>query len=185
MDVVLDSVCVGHLARPRTHTRGTRECHHPNEVTCCLSARELRVVLDNKQAIADEWKATAGEEFVQELLIHWQGIGGLHTLERDGKLDRNTRDKLEQAGFKDTIDRLIVRTAVRTTDRVIVSDDSDFWDPANIASKGDRNAPVARLLREFEGIRVTTLGELLGEVHPRAHSPRHLREIDRRKRGRK
>jgi len=71
--------------------------------------------------------------------------------------------------FTDTIDRLIVQTAAETTDRLIVSEDSDLWDPTDKEAKGKPHTPVARILLEFEDIRVMTLGKLMAEVHPRIH----------------
>jgi hypothetical protein len=125
--------------------------------------------LDKGHAICDEWKRSAGTDFVEALMIHWYDLGGLHTLPREAKMRRELKVRLDEFGFHDTIDRVIVQTAILTTDRMIVSDDSDFWDPTNKNEKNNPSAPVARLLREEEGITLATLGAILGEVHPRVH----------------
>jgi hypothetical protein len=82
---------------------------------------------------------------------------------KDGKIEGALKRRLKELGFEDTVDRLIVRTCLSTTDRRIVSDDSDFWDPADKNSTGMKDAPVSTCLWKEERIRVSTLGEFLSE----------------------
>ena len=74
------------------------------------------------------------------------------------------RKKLRQLKFEDGGDRLVLRIAIVTADRTIVTSDPDFWDPANKASVGNSNAPVARILKDDEEIRVMTLEALLKSI---------------------
>jgi hypothetical protein len=67
----------------------------------------------------------------------------------------------------DAIDKLIVKIALATEDRIIVSGESDFWDPKkpnNRQIPGQANAPVARFFREQLEITVLTLKMLLAKM---------------------
>lgn len=156
MDIVIDSVSVNHLTKGRADG-------HSDDLTALVEGRLVRVVLDRLRSIEDEWKKTAGEEPVRELATRWSELGGLVVLRRDGRLDRELTKLLDKLAFTDTCDRLIVKTATVTTDRQIVSEDSDFWDPLDKNKKGEPQAPVAALLREQHSIEVETLGAFLGK----------------------
>jgi len=97
-------------------------------------------------------------------MILWTDLGGLHYLRSQPSLPPQLRRRLTQLGFSDTIDRLIVAIALCTTDRHIVSEDSDFWDPRDPGRKGDPRAPVATLLDRDATISVRTLQELFRHV---------------------
>ena len=95
-------------------------------------------------------------EIVQVLITQWDK--GVFIVDPVAKFSARQRKKLQQFGFTDSIDKLIVKIATVTNDRTIVSDDCDFWDPTNKANYQNKNAPVARLLREELGVAVLVLG---------------------------
>jgi hypothetical protein len=153
MDIVLDTVSMNHICRGKTSSDSGKFCQ-------AISARTLRVVIDKDRALFDEWAKTVNLEALQQLLISWSDMGGVVTLKKDCKLSRELANALHKLSFTDTGDKLVVRIAICTTDRTIVSEDSDFWDPRDSSKRGNRNAPVATTLWDLERIRVTTLGEL-------------------------
>lgn len=150
MDVVVDTCCVASVCRSSPTSRS-------DVITELVKKKRLRVVVDCSRALIDEWKKTAGSELVQALVVQWSDNGGLVQLRKDCKLPKQLSKVLQQLHFTDTCDKLVVRIAIGTTDRIIVSNDPDFWDPKNSARKGDSGAPVAAALEEHEGIRVVTL----------------------------
>ena len=60
-------------------------------------------------------------------------------------LPRRVSRALPRLGFKDTVDKLVLRTAHNTDDKRVVSNDPDFWDPQDKKQFGDPGAPVAKL----------------------------------------
>lgn len=101
-----------------------------DDLTVRIEARLVRVVVDAKRALIDEWKRTCNEELVQVLVARWEAVAGLYQLGKDGVVSGPLNRKLRELGFGcDTVDKLVLRIAIATTDRVILSDDSGFWDP--------------------------------------------------------
>jgi hypothetical protein len=140
VQVVIDSVSANHLGRPRPPK--------PTPVTILdqhLKARRLQVTFDRSGGLLDEWRRTCGSEFVSALIAHWESFNGVALVEESRALPQKVSKQLKAAGFTDTIDKLILRTVIKLDSRFVVSDDSDFWDPSDKASKGDSNAIIAKL----------------------------------------
>lgn len=158
MDIVLDSVCISSLLRTRRPDRVV------DDLTKRIERHLVRVIVDGDGGIVSEWEETCNRELVHALIAKWESVRGFESCRKLGKIPADLKNKLRQLGFADTVDIVILRVALVVTDRTIISDDSDFWDPADPTSIGRRNAPVARLLRDAEEVEVLPLRGLLDRV---------------------
>jgi predicted nucleic acid-binding protein len=156
LEAVVDTNVVVSLSRTPTAP--------PNDgLSAAIARRRLCVCADLQGGIVDEWERTAKRDVVQQLIVHWQQFKGWK-LVAPVSLPRSAARALEQLNFRDTVDKLILRTAASTTDRRVVSNDPDFWDPNNKGSVGDSSAPVARLCRSKLGIEVSSLSAIVDEL---------------------
>jgi hypothetical protein len=62
------------------------------------------------------------------------------------------------------LDKVVVETALCTADRMMLSLDSDFYDPADTNSIRNLAPKVAKLLREQDENEVLTLGQLIKKL---------------------
>lgn len=158
-EAVLDANVVNSISRmPKTP---------PNDaLTSAIERRRLQVCADTDRGILSEWERTANRDVVRQLIVHWQQYKGWKLVEPLHALPHKVARALPRLGFKDVVDKLLLRTACRTTDKHIVSNDPDFWDPKKDRDKcvGDIGAPVAKLCREELGITVVTLKSLVDEL---------------------
>jgi hypothetical protein len=132
-----------------------------------ISGGLIIVVVDKVGGLVGEWSDTCGWDTIQVLISHWEYLKGFKYTKPAKNIGRRVSKLLRLAGFSDGIDRLIVRIALATIDRTVISDESDFWEPKepdNRKHKGDPNSPVARLLCEELGIKVLLLGSLLASL---------------------
>ena len=165
MDVALDSVEVQHLLL--TPRAGGKSPAISTALDQYIDRKALRVRVDPDCAIIDEWRETCGREYVEVLVVRWSDAGGLLPVKKVGRYSASVGKKLRLLGFDDTIDKLLVRVAMVLNDKAVVSRDSDFWNPQKPTGKrwvGDRNAPVAKVLRDHLGITVYTLKMLLTQL---------------------
>lgn len=138
----------------------------PNDqLTAAIERGRLVACVDQGRGIISEWEQTAKREVVQQLIIHWQQYKGLRVVVLTRTLPQAVARALPRLGFKDTGDKLILRTAYNTEDKRIVTNDPDFWDPKDKSSTGRPGAPVARLCREKLEVRVSTLKATIDEFH--------------------
>jgi hypothetical protein len=126
-----------------------------------IKSHRLALAIDSAGGLLGEWERTCGEEAVHVVIARWEGLNGIIPLNPARAIDTSTAKQLRQLGFGGTIDRLILRIALVTTDHVVVSNDGHFWCPGNPNRKGDRDAPVTRLCRERLGVQVMLLSSLL------------------------
>ena len=105
-----------------------------------------------------EWCRTCGEEYIRVLIMHWESFAVLVAINPISKIPPSISRQLR---FMDCIDRLVLHLGMATADKIVVSDDSDFWDPACPDKRGDPNACIAKLCREHLSITVLLLGTLL------------------------
>lgn len=137
----------------------------PNDrLTAAVERRKILVCVDADRGIVSEWEKTAKREVVQQLIIHWQQYKGFQVVALTRTLPQAVTRALPRLGFKDTVDKLVVRTAHNTDDKRIVTNDPDFWDPHDRDSLGDPNAPVARLCSEQLGVTISTLKATVDEL---------------------
>lgn len=166
MQVVIDSVSLQHLLRKPRRSRRTELPE--SSVDRLIRLRRMTVALDRAGGLLDEWKRTCGQDAVNVLIAHWESLpDGVLLIANVASLEPRASRKLRELGFRDAIDRLVLRIALRTTDRVVISDDSDFWDPKRPNDRrvrGNRNAPVARFSREELGIEVVLLRTLVNRL---------------------
>lgn len=160
---VIDSVAVNHLLRP---PKQKRVVTHPIPLGAFMRAKILTFMVDPKRGIIDEWSNTSSPEAVAQLVIQWEALGGLRVVRQLGKLYSADSKKLRRLGFDDTIDKLVLKVALATDDKTIVSEDSDFWDPKNPGrrSVGKNDAVVCKFLREVMGVDVSTLKGFVNDL---------------------
>ena len=161
MEAALDSVVVNHLLRKR---RGSRSPGTSTRLDAFMRNKLLRVGIDRDQAVVTEWETVAGPEAVRQLMIHWNDLGGVRVVIPIRSLPRIVAQRLRQLGFQDTIDKLLLRIAVQLADRVVVSQDSDFWDPSLQGRRcpvGESRAPVPTLCRMELNVTILSLPQLI------------------------
>lgn len=159
VEVVLDSNVVNRISRDPTSPPSDR-------LSRAIASRRAQVCVDAARGIVDEWERTANREVVRQLIIHWQQFKGWKLVALVRTLPPQVGRALLQLRFRDTGDKLVLRTAYNTEDRRIVSDDPDFWDPRDVRRKGDPRAPVATLCATQLGVTVQTLTAALAELAP-------------------
>ena len=158
MVVVLDTASFRRL------TRGVGMADSCTAIDPALERKCLKLAVDRAGSLIDEWRQTCGCELVEVLINHWEPLKALVVIDAPGALDQRARKRLNQLGFKDTIDKLVVRLACHTADRTIVSDDGHFWDP-NPALKGDPAGVTASTLARELDITVMVLATLIQVCH--------------------
>lgn len=133
-----------------------------NPLTNHIVNKKLQIVVDKDGGIIDEWMETCGCEIIQQLVIIWQPVNGIKIINRPPALPLVTRRKLQQFGFIDTIDKLILRVAYATAEKKVVSDDSDFWDPSDTRLIGNKKAKIAKYLVDNLNIKLYILADIVG-----------------------
>jgi hypothetical protein len=137
----------------------------PNDkLTAAVERRKLMVCVDADRGIVSEWEKTAKREVVQQLIIHWQQYKGFQAVPLTQTLPQAVTRAHPRHGYKDTVHKIVDRTAHNSQDKRIVTNDPDFWDPNDRDSLGDPDAPVARLCREQLGITISTLKATVDEL---------------------
>ena len=158
MQVVVDSVSMNHVVRSPKKSG-------PHFVTCLdkpIKDGRLTIALDTASGLQSEWAKPCGIELIKSLVIKWDDLNGIVWIRNLQSLGGAVVKQLKSLGFKDkTIDKLILKLARETKDHIVVSEDSDFWDPRDTNSPGHENAPVARFCRESLGIEIILLKFLL------------------------
>jgi hypothetical protein len=154
LEAIFDTVVVNHLLRKiqvkkRRRTAKGQSINALGEIELGLRRKALKIIADKSNGLISEWHQTCGEEKVKQLVIKWQEFDGIRLVQPTASITpHRVALILRQHGFTDTVDKLIIRTALANgLKTVIVSIDSDFWDPADPRRVGDRNAPVALTIR--------------------------------------
>ena len=166
MEVVFDSVTLNHLLRPpKASSRARRPAPaRENPLDRWISLGKITLAIDFPRALVDEWEKTCGPD-IKVLVAHWGDIEGIIFIKNLQNPPQPTFRRLRNLGFgRDTIDKLVLRIAMRTEDRTIISDDSDFWDPQkpnDSRMKGNPNAPVARLCKDELNVTILLLKKLI------------------------
>lgn len=152
MDIVLDTVSLSYLIND-----------HPTSANLFAAPKQgkynYRLAVDDNLSLVDEWCQTCGKDIVASLLGQWEPFGGILRVS-PSSIPYQARRKLNQLAFTDTIDKLIIRIALSTVDRTIVSDDCDFWDP-DPTKRGSDKGCIALLLRKDLNVRVCLLIDML------------------------
>ena len=172
MEIVLDTVCLQKLIlRPKRSRRRSIPASARKLATAIdtqLRQKEVILALDEKGGILDEWQSTCGPDTVQSIISYWGGELSCIKYVKPKKYSQSHRQRLRAMGFgcnNGTVDKLILRVAFSLSDKNIVSNDSDFWNPKKRSIKsgavGNKNAPVAKYCREHLGITIMTLGTLV------------------------
>lgn len=164
IDIVLDTVSLQHLLRKPgkcNSGKGRGLCTLLDEP---ISRRRLEIGVDSGGALIQEWRRTCGDELITLLVTRWSDLGGLRSVNNLPKVPNVILRKLRRMGFVGVIDKLIIRIAITLTEKQIVSNDSDFWDPSNTNSLGNDDACVARLVREHLGVCVILLPTLFKQL---------------------
>ena len=161
MQVVVDSVSMNHVVRSPKKS-GTRFA------TCLdkpIKDGRLTIALDAARGLQSEWENSCGPELIKRLVIKWKDLNGIVSIRNVRPLGGTVVKHLKSFGFKDkAIDKLVLKLARETNDHIVVSDDSDFWDPRDPRSPGNTNAPVARFCKRSLDIEIILLKSLLGRL---------------------
>jgi hypothetical protein len=117
--------------------------------------------LDKAGGLLDEWRKTVGVDAVNVVLAQWQALGAVVVVDSPPALPAAVTNALRRHGFKDTVDKLILRIAFTLNEGTVVTSDPDFWNPRNNAHRGRDGAPVATLCRDRLGVRIVLLAVLI------------------------
>jgi len=170
LEAILDTVVVHHLLRgfrPKKDRKSKpRATTALQDIELKLRRKRFRVVADNGSGLVSEWHRTCGEENVKQLVIKWSEFDGIKLVQPRTAIEpRRIASMLRNLGFRDAVDKLIVRTALANGARtLIVSIDSDFWDPSTTGRVGDATAPVAYALRTHLRLSVVITETFLGAI---------------------
>ncbi|MFC1541586.1 hypothetical protein ACFL50_03950 [Candidatus Latescibacterota bacterium] len=161
MEIVLDTVSVFHLLSQskKSKERGSNKIE--TILDNFLEKFNLVIVFDFGHGLSDEWGQTCGREIVKVLLIHWESFNAIKMVEPVAKINPTISKELRQLGFYDTIDKLVLRIALATSDKIVVSEDSHFWDPRNPKIRGDKRCPVTKLCLDKLEITILLLKQLI------------------------
>ena len=124
----------------------------------------MSLALDIGEGLLCEYRRTCGDEAIKVLVSRWEGVNGIRKVSPARAIARPISRRLRQLGFGGSVDRLILRIALVTRDHAVASNDGHFWCPGDPKKKGNRNAPVSRLCREYLGIEVMLLSALLARI---------------------
>ena len=167
---VIDSVTMNSAFTPpkpsRRAGRGPNSPRNPLEEPIRL--RKLKLALDVSKGLQSEWERTCGQQAIRAFVIYCEQYDGIHPIQDPVSPGSAAFKQLRFLGFgSDTVDKLILKIALATTDRLIVSDESDFWDPKKPNDRhirGQKNAPVARYCRENLQVTVWLLRMLIAKL---------------------
>lgn len=164
MQIVLDTSTLTHLLRPNRIVQRTKGKKNSKGTVLDNHIRtgKLKLGLDAGGGLIGEWKKTCGFDVVHVLVTHWQDHNGIIIFSNLSSLGSGYMKKLKQMGFNDPIDKLVLKIANVTVDRIVVSDDSDFWDPKIPGSPGNKNAVVAKYCRKKLKIEIYLLKPIIG-----------------------
>jgi hypothetical protein len=158
-ETALDTSALQHvLRRPKgKRSQGT-------ELETCLDrrfrAKTLSLVTDKAGGLVGEWEKTCGPD-AKVVFVAWSDRGVIRLISELPTLPPAISRKLSQLGFRDTIDRLVIKLAVASTGKLAISEDPDFWDPADANYFGSDAAVVAVLCRDALGISTLRLKTFL------------------------
>ena len=169
MQVVLDSVSLLHLLRPSKPSKKAKRSTpaHQNPLDRPMRLGKIRLAVDSQRGLISQWQELCGIEVVKVLITRWEELDGIFVIENPLRPKPAIAKRLRILcfGLKSPIDTLILRLALATVDRIIVSEDSDFWDPTKPKNDpgvlGNPNAPVARLCREELNVTILLLRMLM------------------------
>jgi hypothetical protein len=154
---------------PKPSRRSARAARvHITPLDRPIELRKLRLALDSSKGLLSEWEGTCGSATIKAFVTYCEQYDGIHLIQNPVSPGAAASKQLKLLGFgADTVDKLIVRIALATQDRFIVSNDSDFWDPTRRTDRhmrGNPNAPVARFCKQTLGVTIMLLGALLQKL---------------------
>lgn len=161
MQVVVDTVSMNHVVRLPKRSGS----HFANILDQPIKGGRLKIALDAARGLQSEWEDSCGTELIKTLVIKWADLNGIVWIRELRPLGGTIVKQLKKLGFKDQpIDKLVLKLARETNDHIIVSNDSDFWDPRDTNSPGNKNAPVAQFCKRSLGIEIILLKSLLWKL---------------------
>lgn len=129
--------------------------------------RTLRFAIDRGLCLFQHWCAAHGQmaaEFARALLNLLEDSGAVVLIDQVAALSADVEADLDSFGGPRNFDRYILRICFSSPDKVLVSQDHDFWDPNRRDVAGDQSATVAVYLRQKLSVNVRTLQQLVGEL---------------------
>ena len=174
MEVVIDTGVIHNFVRKpkknkcRNQDRSTRDCYE-TVLDNPICNGSLIIGLDKDNSLISEWKKTCGVELIQQLIIRWQDLNvrAIKIVERLPAIPMHVSRKLLLLGFDDAIDKLVLKISLNLDDKIVVANDSDFWDPmqpTNQKIKGNPNASVAKLCKVELGVEILLPKQFLARL---------------------
>jgi hypothetical protein len=168
-EAVIDSVTMNVALRPprraSNSARGAKASVNPLKKPVQL--RKLRLAVDASKGLVSEWERTCGPA-IRSFIVYCEQYDGIRLIQNPVSPGSAASKKLKLLGFGDnTVDKLILRISLATKDQIIVSGESDFWDPKKPHDRsipGTTNAPVARFCREELDVTILLLRMLIAMV---------------------
>jgi hypothetical protein len=166
VEVVLDTVSLKHLLRNPKQKNSRRRSHTYLETAFDAPMRQdkLCLALDSSRGLLSEWEETCGKDVVRVIFTRWSELNAIKLIDALPPIRLHTRKRLRQLGFNGTIDNVVLRLGMVVQDHIVISDDSDFWNPMYPRETGNKNAPVARLCREELGVIISLLSPVLSQL---------------------
>jgi hypothetical protein len=166
MYIVLDS-CSFNAIATKPKQKGSRKKQPPRFETnldAGLRSQKVVLVLDDEEGLLNEWSTTSGPEFTKVIVSIWSGWKAVHFVKLSKPLPSNQRRHFREKGwFRDIGDRLVLRIALNSPEKNVVSEDTHFWDPGKPKNRGKQSAPVAKYLREELDVAVYRIGKIVNK----------------------
>lgn len=161
MRIALDSVSLNHLLRSY-NAKNKSTAFDP-----FVQKKQLLFAIDPDLSLIDEWRETCSCDVVDVVVAHWEQYGAMQRLPALVKIPHAVARRLRQLGFgEDTRDKLLLKIAYSCHQRILVSNDGDFWNPKNKGCVGNCRAPVAKCCSDELGVRVWSLLMLFQALRP-------------------
>jgi hypothetical protein len=165
MEIVLDTSALQHLLNSCATSRLTRGQVTIDEIYTSIDKPiadgKLKLAMDRDGGLEGDWSETCGNEIVKSLIIRWDSFAAVNLVMPLNSLDYPISKKLRQFKFRDAVDKLILRIAIKTSDPTVATEDPDFWSPTDKSLKGNPNACVAKLCQDSLGITILLRPTLL------------------------
>ncbi len=160
MEVVIDSVTMNHFIRCPSRKKSLLST---TSLDNFILKKRLIIGIDHERVLIDEWVRTCGPEAIKTVIVRWSDYGGVRLVKKSN-IHYHIKKRLRILGFCDAIDIVVLQIAIALGDKIIISNDPDFWDPRNRRNIGNAQAPVARLCKQHWNVKILLPDELMQKL---------------------